>query len=90
MRMGTQQEAGVEVRVRGLVRSRREGKLRTVELLNIQNTLLGEIERGREMTSSFSRNWFKQQTRGTCNEIPSFVFGSVGGDNALTSMGNER
>jgi hypothetical protein len=43
--VGIEEKAGVEVRVRGLVCSGREAKVRTVELLNIQNAHLGERER---------------------------------------------
>jgi hypothetical protein len=49
VRVGIEEEAGVEVRVQGLVLNGREGKVRNVELLNIQNAMLGKG--GRRRTS---------------------------------------
>ena len=49
MRVGIDEQAGVEVRVRGLVLNGREEKVRNVELLNIQNAIFGKG--GRDRTS---------------------------------------
>jgi hypothetical protein len=45
--MRIEEQAGVEVRVRGLVLNGREGKVRNVELLNIQNATFGKEGRDR-------------------------------------------
>jgi len=44
VRVGIEEQAGVEVRVRGLVLNGREEKVRNVELLNIQNAIFGKEE----------------------------------------------
>lgn len=44
MRVEIEEQAGVEVRVRGLLLNGREEKVRNVELLNIQNAIFGKEE----------------------------------------------
>jgi hypothetical protein len=50
VRVGVGEQAGVEVRVQGLVLNGREGKVRNAELLNIQNAIFGKG--GRDRTSA--------------------------------------
>jgi len=44
VRVEIEEQAGVEVRVRGLLLNGREEKVRNVELLNIQNAIFGKEE----------------------------------------------